>query len=193
MTTMIRHAELPYEPLPYVERLARRDPGDITLAVIHCTELPDLATARQYGEVEHYEGTRTGNSGHFYIDRDGSTQHWVPLERIAHHVRDHNAYSVGIELVNRGRFPDWWDSTAQDRAESYPAAQVEALVRLLRWLRECLPSLAEVAGHEQLDRDRIPATDDPALTVRRKRDPGPGFPWDPVLDGSGLAMKNPPP
>ena len=33
------------EPLPYAERLAPREPGDIDLVVIHCTELPDLATA----------------------------------------------------------------------------------------------------------------------------------------------------
>ncbi|MEE4172705.1 MAG: N-acetylmuramoyl-L-alanine amidase [Xanthomonadales bacterium] len=186
---MIRHAELPYEPLPYVERLAERDVGDISLAVIHCTELPDLATAREYGEVEHYAASGTGNSGHFYIDRDGSMQQWVPLERIAHHVRDHNADSIGIELVNRGRYPDWWDSTAQDRIEPYPATQVEALVFLLRWLRHTLPSLKAMAGHEHLDRARVPATDDPTLTVRRKRDPGPGFPWDQVLEGSGLTLR----
>jgi N-acetylmuramoyl-L-alanine amidase len=183
---MILHPDLPYVPLPYVERLESRPPGAITLAVIHCTELPDLATAREYGEIVRYAGSETGNSGHFYIDRDGSVQQWVPLERIAHHVRGHNANSVGIELVNRGRYPDWWDTTSQDQVEPFEEAQVEALIALLRFLHGGLPALRRITGHEQLDQTRIAATDDASRTVRRKRDPGPGFPWDRVIERSGL-------
>ncbi len=183
---MTLHPDLPYVPLSYVDHLELRAPETITLAVIHCTELPDLATAREYGEIIHYPDSGTGNSGHFYVDRDGGAQQWVPLERIAHHVRGHNATSVGIELVNRGRYPDWWHTTSQDQVEPFEQAQVDALVRLLGFLREGLPSLTGITGHEQLDRTRIPATDDPDRTVLRKRDPGPGFPWDPVIERSGL-------
>ena len=57
------------EPLPYVAALATRPVESIDLVVIHCTELPDLAMARQFGESIHYQASRTGNSGHFYIDR----------------------------------------------------------------------------------------------------------------------------
>ena len=92
------------DPLPYAERLEARALDAIELVVIHCTELPDLATAREYGERVLYADGGTGNSGHFYIDRDGSVHAWVPVERVAHHVRGHNPRSVGIELVNRGRF-----------------------------------------------------------------------------------------
>ncbi len=92
-------------PLPYVERLENRYTDEIDLVVIHCTELPDLAMARVYGEREHYPETRTGNSGHFYIDRDGRIEQWVPLDRVAHHVRGFNPHSIGIELVNNGRYP----------------------------------------------------------------------------------------
>jgi len=50
-------------PLPYEERLESRPSARIDLVVVHCTELPDLATAREYGERElHASGT--GNSGH---------------------------------------------------------------------------------------------------------------------------------
>ena len=38
------------EPLPYADALAARPLGEIDLVVIHCTELPDLAMARDYGE-----------------------------------------------------------------------------------------------------------------------------------------------
>jgi N-acetylmuramoyl-L-alanine amidase len=168
-------------PLPYVAHLPLRPLAQVALVVVHCTELPDLATARAYGERVLYPDSGTGNSGHYYIDRDGTIQRWVPEDRIAHHVRGHNPHSVGIELVNRGRWPNWLDAAHQAMDEPYPDAQVDALVALLGHLRATLPALREIAGHEDLDRDRVPATDDPAVLVARKRDPGPLFPWEAVL------------
>jgi N-acetylmuramoyl-L-alanine amidase len=32
----------------------------------------------------------------------------------------------------------------------------------------------------------VPATDDPAVTVPRKLDPGPLFPWDAIIPACGL-------
>lgn len=164
------------QPLAYAERLQSRAIDSIDLVVIHCTELPDLATAREYGErVLHPSGT--GNSGHYYIDRDGAVVRYVPNARIAHHVRGHNARSIGIELVNRGRWPNWLDSRHQVMAEPYSARQIDALLELLTALRTALPHLHWIAGHADLDTERVAATDDPTLTVRRKLDPGPRFPW----------------
>ena len=57
--------------LPYEARLDERPLAQIDLAVIHCTELPDMATAREFGERVLY-ASGTGNSGHYYIDRDGT-------------------------------------------------------------------------------------------------------------------------
>jgi len=167
-------------PLPYEQRLEARDVARIDLVVIHCTELPDLATAREYGERALYEGG-TGNSGHYYIDRDGSIHVFVSPARVAHHTRGYNERSVGIELVNTGRYPDWLDSRRQAMREPYTEAQVQALVALLARLRSELPALRRIAGHEDLDTATVPASDDPQRTVPRKRDPGPLFPWERVL------------
>lgn len=175
------------EPLPYVERLQPRLHAQVELVVIHCTELPDLATAREYGERILYPHSGTGNSGHYYIDRDGSIQRWVEAGRIAHHVRGYNERAIGIELVNTGRWPNWLDAGHQAMDEAYPDAQVDALVGLLLQLQAELPSLRQVAGHEDLDREEVAASDDPALRVRRKRDPGPKFPWDRVLGAVPLS------
>lgn len=172
-------------PLPYEERLAPRTVEDIVLVVIHCTETPDLAEARRLGERILYP-SKTGASGHFYIDRDGRIEQWVDPLRVAHHVRGHNAGSIGIELVNRGRFPDWYRSDRQHMEEPYTEAQIEALIRLLLALRDRFPALRSIAGHEDLDRERIPASDDPSVLVPRKLDPGPLFPWGRVLDATGL-------
>ncbi|MEP7184955.1 MAG: N-acetylmuramoyl-L-alanine amidase [Rhodanobacter sp.] len=173
------------EPLPYANTLPERPVDDVELAVIHCTELPNLAKAREYGEkVVHASGT--GNSGHYYIDRDGSISRYVPGTRIANHIRGHNPYSIGIELVNLGRYPEWWDSRQQEMKEAYPTAQISALRELLEYLRGEYPNLRKIAGHEDLDTEMIPASDDPSLQVRRKLDPGLMFPWDEVMHDSEL-------
>ena len=169
------------EPLPYAASLAARAPDTVDLVVIHCTELPDLAMAREFGERVLYPGSGTGNSGHYYIDRDGSIVEFVDPGRVAHHTRGYNPHSIGIELVNTGRYPDWLDSRRQGMDEAYPDVQIEALVALLQELRHRIPGLARIAGHEDLDLDEIQASDDPGLKVRRKRDPGPMFPWPRVL------------
>ncbi|MEW5299899.1 MAG: hypothetical protein WDW36_002869 [Sanguina aurantia] len=173
------------QPLPYVDQLPARDASAVTLVVIHCTELPDLATAREYGEKALHENG-TGNCGHYYVDRDGTIVCYVPPTRVANHVRGCNPASVGIELVNLGRYPHWWDSRHQAMTEPYTAAQLAALVWLLQHLQQQLPNLRTIAGHEQLDTARMPASDDPTKSVSRKLDPGPLFPWALVLAESSL-------
>lgn len=180
------------EHLPYVARLQARDIADIDLVVIHCTELPDMAMAREYGERVLYPQAGTGAAGHWYVDRDGSLHEYVPAGRMAHHVRGWNPRSVGIELVNTGRYPHWYDSRHQAMTEPYPDAQVDALLGLLAHLRAALPGLRFIAGHEDLDTDRMPASDDPARSVARKVDPGPLFPWPRVLAGGELERLSPP-
>ncbi|MNN95250.1 N-acetyl-anhydromuranmyl-L-alanine amidase [compost metagenome] len=65
--------------------------------------------------------------------------------------------------------------------EPYAEAQLLALERLLQALVLQYPSLRQIAGHDQLDLEQVPASDDPAVTVARKRDPGPLFPWQRIL------------
>lgn len=173
-------------PLPYESALSLRMPDAIDLVVIHCTELPDLATARAYGEIVHYQPAGTGNSGHYYVDRDGHIEEWVDPARIAHHVRGFNPRSIGIELVNQGRYPDWLHSGRQSMQEPYPETQVLALLGLLRHLSQQFSTLRCIAGHEDLDQETVPASNDSSFQVRRKLDPGPLFPWARVLSGVPL-------
>jgi N-acetylmuramoyl-L-alanine amidase len=173
-------------PLPYEDLLDARPLQQIDLVVVHCTELPDLASARGFGERVLYPASGTGNSGHWYIDRDGRVERWVDPARVAHHVRGFNARSVGIELVNGGRWPDWLDSRRQAMEEPYPDAQIEALMSLLATLSADLPALRWITGHEDLDTGLVPASDDPSVQVRRKLDPGPLFPWARILAATPL-------
>src|SRR5690606_11392788 len=110
----------------------------------------------------------TGNSGHFYIDRDGRIEQWVSAQHIAHHVRGFNQRSVGIELVNLGRYPNWFHSAQQHMTESYPQPQIDALLKLIGLLRETLPALRQICGHAELDQERVPASDNAAIDICRK-------------------------
>lgn len=177
--------------LPYASLLEARAIDEVELLVIHCTELPDLATAREYGERIHYPESGTGNSGHYYIDRDGTTELWVPENRVAHHVRDLNRKSLGIELVNQGRYPDWFHSQRQSMWQAYPDQQIESLKTLIAVLCNRLPSLRRIAGHEDLDLAEVAASDDPGGSVRRKLDPGELFPWSSVMSGCPLERYRP--
>ena len=172
-------------PLPYEDRLEPRLTAQIDLVVIHCTELPDLAMAREYGERAMY-ANGTGNCGHYYIDRDGGVHEFVEPDRVANHTRGYNPRSIGIELVNTGRYPDWLDSRRQAMTEPYTVEQIAALIALLNALRSEAPNLRLIAGHEDLDTTEVPASEDAGKQVRRKRDPGPLFPWERVLDATWL-------
>jgi N-acetylmuramoyl-L-alanine amidase len=169
-------------PLPYISSLSPRLCSSIDLVVLHCTELPDLATARTYGQRIYYPESGTGNSGHFYIGRDGRIEQWVPTDRVAHHVRNFNERSIGIELVNIGRYPNWFDSRNQKMSEPYIPQQLSSLITLLSGLKNDLSNLQWITGHEDLDASFVAATDKPGQMVRRKRDPGPCFPWPEILE-----------
>jgi N-acetylmuramoyl-L-alanine amidase len=147
--------------------------------------------ARKYGEQVHYPETGTGNSGHFYIERNGTIEQWVPVDRVAHHVRNFNKNSLGIELVNRGRYPQWFSSRHQLMQEPYPPEQVDALLHLLKTLSEQLPSLSLISGHSTLDKSLVQATDNSLEKVYRKQDPGPLFPWPDVLAETSLVWFEP--
>ena len=179
------------DPLPYELQLDARPLSQVDLVVIHCTEVPTLELSREFGERVLYTGSGTGNSGHYYIDRDGSVVLYVRPERIANHVRGYNPRSVGIELVNTGRYPHWRDSKHQAMEEPYPDAQIEALIGLLQQLQSQLPALRFIAGHEDLDTEQETAVDDPTVLVPRKRDPGPLFPWARVMESVELARLKP--
>ena len=110
--------------LPYQGRLESRDTIQLDLIVLHCTELPTLQMARDFAEKIAYEESGTGTCGHYYVERDGRINRWVRDDRIAHHVAGHNQTSIGIELVNTGRYPNWFSSDHQIFRQSYPAAQI---------------------------------------------------------------------
>jgi N-acetylmuramoyl-L-alanine amidase len=172
-------------PLPYSEKLPSRSQAEIDLVVMHCTELPDLSIAREYGERVLYD-SGAGNCGHFYIDRDGSVHEWMSPLRTAHHTRGYNPRSIGIEIINLGRYPHWMHSQHQEMQEPYTDQQLQSCIALLQHLRAKFSALKFIAGHEDLDTAWVEASDNPEIRVPRKRDPGPWFDWPRILQATSL-------
>lgn len=156
--------------------LRKRDLGEIDMVVLHCTEEPDLAAARRLADE-----TTEGIAGHIYIDRDGKIEQWVDSDRICSHTYGYNERSIGIEIVNLGRYPDHFRSDNQQMTEPFTEGQENSLRKLLVRLVEELPNLNTMARHSDLDKRLRPASDNPSIQVRRRLDPGPMFPWGEFL------------
>jgi N-acetylmuramoyl-L-alanine amidase len=177
--------------LPYWQNLTSRSTDDLNMVVIHATELTDMAEAREYGERVLYEESGTGASGHYYIDRDGSIEQYVPDYRIANHTSGWNKKTISIELINLGRYPDWFHTDHQVMKEPYPDAQIDALIKLVNEFKLRYPTIEYTEGHEDLDRRMMASDNDPERDVPRKMDPGEHFPWHRFIQETGLKKEAP--
>jgi N-acetylmuramoyl-L-alanine amidase len=149
----------------------------VDMVVIHSTGGPtcDLATGRPIWvpagtldeNLRHIEAHPVLGI-HYMIDRDGTLRASVQEDRVAHHVYRFSARSIAIELINDG-----------DGRDPFPAAQIDALVNLLRELRQ-RHGIARngVQRHSDLDLAPLPCD----RTQRRKVDPGDAYPHEAVLD-----------
>ena len=113
-------------------------------------------------------------SAHYTIDEDGTVYGHVPEDRRAWHaglsfwadIRDVNAHSIGIELVNPGH---------EFGYRAFPPAQIAALKELAQGIlqRHAIPAW-NVVGHSD-------------IAPERKDDPGELFPWEALAqEGIGL-------
>ncbi len=177
--------------LPFWNKLSERNTNDLDMVVVHATELSDMAEAREYGERILYKEAGTGASGHYYIDRDGSIEQYVPDNRIANHTTGWNKKTLSIELINLGRYPNWYHSDHQKMQEPYTQAQIDALISLVTEFKSRYPTIKYTQGHEDLDTRIIAAENDPSKQVARKMDPGPYFPWELFLDAVDLKKETP--
>ena len=174
-------------PLPYETRLQQRALASVDLVVIHCTELPDMKMTREFGERVRYAESQTGNSGHYYIDSDGTIYRFVANERIANHTFGYNPRSIGIEIANIGRYPHWGDSRHQaftvrvHKATNRFAARAAAPIAHGRF-RACTTSPVTRISTGASNR---PATIQPSC-CRAARIPGRCFRGTQIVPASGL-------
>lgn len=117
----------------------------INMIVVHCSATrqnhPYTVEQLRHDHVD-VNGWR-GIGYHYYITRDGHVHATRPVERMGAHARGYNAHSIGIcyegGLDELGR-----------PADTRTAAQKEALVSLVRQLRQEYPAISSVVGHRDL-------------------------------------------
>jgi N-acetylmuramoyl-L-alanine amidase len=113
---------------------------------------------------------------HYLIDRDGGVEAGVPESIAATHAVGWNQRSIGIELVNNG-----------DGVDPFPAAQVQALARLVAAIRVRHPAITpqRILRHSDVDQSTFPAAryGESCTSQRRKLDPGEAFPWAEFVAG----------
>lgn len=138
------------------ERNCRRP---VDMVVLHYTGMPTAAAA-----LQRLSDPDAKVSSHYMIDEDGTVYRLVPEEKRAWHagvafwrgVRDVNARSIGIELVNPGH---------EFGYREFPTVQIDALIELLR----------DIAGrYEVMPGNYVGHSD---IAPMRKEDPGELFPW----------------
>lgn len=167
--------------LPYNDLLEKRDLSKVDMIVFHCTEIPTIAETREITEkIIDDQDISYGTSGHYYIDRDGQVYRYVEDDRVAHHVASYNYRSIGVELVNSGRYPEWYSTKNQVPTEKYTEAQILSSIDLMDFLKQRIPSLSIIKRHSDLDKRLITSIDNSNVKVCRKIDPGPLFPWDKI-------------
>ncbi|MFN3944014.1 MAG: N-acetylmuramoyl-L-alanine amidase [Allosphingosinicella sp.] len=144
----------------------------ISMVVLHYTGMENAAVA-----IERLRDPEARVSCHYLIGEDGQVVRMVPEDRRAWHagrsywrgVREVNAASIGIELVNPGH---------EFGYRPFPEEQMRAL----------LPLLADIVDRYDIPRANIVGHSDVAPS--RKIDPGELFDWG-RLAKHGLALPRP--
>ena len=146
-----------------------RGGAPIDMLVLHYTGMTSGAAA-----LERLCDVEARVSAHYTIDEDGTVYRHVPEDRRAWHagvshwagVRNVNARSIGIELVNPGHEYGY---------RAFPDVQVASLIRLAQGIVMRHPiATSQVLAHS----DVAPA---------RKEDPGELFPWE-KLAAAGIGL-----
>lgn len=127
----------------------------INLIVVHCTgteEGQDVTV--QAIRNWHVKGNGWRDIGyHYVIYRDGSVHEGRDVNISGGHARGYNSNSIGIVYV--GGCPKGDRTKSKD---TRTPAQKEALVRLLKDLRELYPH-AKIVGHKDLNKTACPSFD----------------------------------
>jgi N-acetylmuramoyl-L-alanine amidase len=144
-------------PSPNFDDRNCRRPVD--MVVLHYTGMPTAQAA-----LQRLSDPESKVSAHYMIDEDGTIYRLVPEEKRAWHagvafwrgVRDVNARSIGIELVNPGH---------EFGYREFPVVQIDALIALLKDI---------ATRHEIMPGNYVGHSD---VAPQRKEDPGELFPW----------------
>lgn len=172
---------------------------EIDLIILHYT----AGRGDEDGLARFFAAGNRKASAHFGVGRGGGVMQMVDIDRNAWHAGKSTFLgkgsvgwrSIGIEICNTGwahldRLPQSRIFNGEHRNprsrskrwERYTWKQVEAVDKLLRELKEAVPTLKYVAGHDDIRNYQT-------IDIRgSKTDPGPALPWH-VLHTDSIGIK----
>ncbi|MGB5162151.1 MAG: peptidoglycan recognition family protein [Thermoanaerobaculia bacterium] len=136
--------------LDYIAKHYDKHPPDITIepriVVLHWTAIPDLAGSFNAFEPERLPNSRPDLSAagqvnvsiQFLVDRDGAIYRLMPEIWMARHTIGLNYNAIGVENVG-----------GADSVDNMTDDQIEANIRLVRYLVEKYPSIEYLIGHSE--------------------------------------------
>lgn len=129
-------------PISDKKKYGKRNLSQIKQIVVHHSA-QDGFTAFDYAKW-HLQNGWPGIGYHFVIEKDGNVNKTNELDTISYHVKDHNTISIGISLSGN--------------LSNHPAtlAQMDALIQLVKELKQQVGSHLLVRGHRELAATECP-------------------------------------
>lgn len=136
--------------LAYIDEHYDRQPSDISIVpriiVLHWTAIADLAGSFAAFEPEELPSSRSDLAGagqvnvsiQFLVDRDGTIYRLMPETWMARHTIGLNYNAIGVENVG-----------GADSIDNLTEAQLEANIRLVRYLADKYPAIEYLIGHSE--------------------------------------------
>ena len=134
--------------------------------VVHWTAMGTLESNRNFFDGEYRDDGTLNVASQFLVGRDGTVWRLMPETNFARHIIGYNHCAIGIENVG-----------GYNHNEDLTAAQLEANVRLIKYLHEKYPTIKYIFGHYQQVAARASGLyiENVAGYYSLKSDPGPIF------------------
>ena len=134
--------------------------------VVHWTAMGTLESNRNFFNGEYRDDGTLNVASQFLVGRDGTVWRLMPETNFARHIIGYNHCAIGIENVG-----------GYNNNEDLTEAQLEANVRLIKYLHEKYPTIKYVFGHYQQVEARVSGlyVEKVAGYYSIKSDPGPTF------------------
>ncbi len=134
--------------------------------VVHWTAMGTLESNWKFFYAEDRGDGTLNVASQFLVGRDGTIWRLMPETNFARHVIGYNHCAIGIENVG-----------GYDGREDLTEAQLEANIRLIKYLHEKYPTIKYVFGHYQQNAARASGLylENVAGYYSIKTDPGPKF------------------
>lgn len=153
---------------------AKMRTASVNMIVLHAISGPECKNGKVIfsgasGDAQKWKTffeSEKDKSIHYIVDKQGAVAKSIDEDRVAWHALAHNGRSIGIELVNEG-----------DGKDDYPKAQIDALRALVKGIRSRHPDISNknIVRHSEIDHSTFECA---GISEKRKRDPGPRFPYD---------------